>query len=164
MSEIVKICKVHGELTKEQTVINNSRKLSRNKTKFYYTQTLRCKQCNRERCKKWQQIHWRKRYEKEKNTEKYKRMSKNITLKRQFGITLEDYERMLKEQNDCCAICFKTEKVKDGKYKTLRSLSVDHCHDTKKVRGLLCNNCNRMLGYSQDSIAIHESAINYLKR
>jgi len=78
-------------------------------------------------------------------------------LKRDYGITKNDYDRMLKEQKECCAIC--------GRHQSelRRSLSVDHNHETGKVRGLLCGLCNLILGNAKDSRTILESAIIYLE-
>ena len=80
---------------------------------------------------------------------------KNNELRKSFGITLEDYNRMREEQNGVCAICG---QIDDNGF----SLAVDHCHTTKKVRGLLCANCNRGLGIFNDSIDLLTKAINYL--
>ena len=66
-----------------------------------------------------------------------KGIGRNYRLKRNYGITQEDYEKKMKEQNGICAIC-------DGASK---SLVVDHNHKTGRVRGLLCTRCNLMLGY-----------------
>ena len=85
----------------------------------------------------------------------------NESYKRLYGITEEDYLRMLKEQNEVCKICLKPETAK-AKDKVKR-LSVDHCHTTGKVRGLLCDNCNKALGCFKDSISNLENAIKYLK-
>lgn len=63
---------------------------------------------------------------------------RNSFLKRNYGITLEEYNGLLKKQNGGCAIC-------GAKPKT-RSLNVDHNHKTMWVRGLLCHLCNRALG------------------
>jgi Autographiviridae endonuclease VII len=84
-------------------------------------------------------------------------------IRRKYGITLEDYESMLKKQNNVCAICFKEDMTIEANSMRLKGLCIDHCHITNKVRGLLCNKCNPMIGYSQDSIQILESAIRYLK-
>jgi len=82
---------------------------------------------------------------------------KNNELRKKFGITLEDYNKMYEEQNGCCKIC-------NSSYsKEKQALSVDHCHITGKVRGLLCNTCNRALGMFKDSQEILESAAKYLK-
>lgn len=83
---------------------------------------------------------------------------KNWELKRVFGITLEEYENMLQKQNNVCAICFNPETSRKHK-----KLSVDHCHTTKKVRGLLCSNCNLGIGNLQDSTQNLRNAIKYLE-
>ena len=87
---------------------------------------------------------------------------KNLELKKSFGITLEDYNNMLKAQNNVCAICSKPETTYDSKHKKVRSLSVDHCHTTGKVRGLLCAHCNHAIGKFNDDISLIQNAINYL--
>jgi len=69
------------------------------------------------------------------------------------------YETKLEQQNNTCAICFKPEQ--SNRYKTL---CVDHCHTTGKIRGLLCSNCNRALGLLKDDRGNLQSAINYLER
>ena len=61
------------------------------------------------------------------------------TLKRKYGITLDIYNDMLKNQKGVCKIC--KQLCKSGKV-----LAVDHCHQTGKVRGLLCATCNTGLG------------------
>ena len=84
----------------------------------------------------------------------------NESYKRLYGITEEDYLRMLKEQNEVCKICLKPETAK-AKDKVKR-LSVDHCHMTGKVRGLLCHKCNTTLGKYEDNIETFERFIEYL--
>lgn len=74
-----------------------------------------------------------------------------------YGLTLEDYDKLFKEQNGCCAIC----ETHQSELK--HSLSVDHNHETNKIRGLLCNNCNRSIGLLKDDIEVLEKAIVYLK-
>ncbi len=73
-----------------------------------------------------------------------------------YGITLEQYNVMLENQNEKCKICGNV--CPSGK-----SLAVDHDHDTKKIRGLLCKNCNIGLGLFFDNISLLETAIEYLK-
>lgn len=75
--------------------------------------------------------------------------------KKQYGITVEHYDEMFKKQNGCCAIC-KEPKLLD------RNLAVDHCHNSKKVRGLLCQGCNMGLGFFKDDINLLSKAILYL--
>lgn len=79
-------------------------------------------------------------------------------LLRRFGLTLEDYDILLMAQGGVCAICGKPETTKS------KNLSVDHCHTTKKVRGLLCDGCNKGIGCLKDSIPNLSAAIEYLKR
>jgi len=67
-----------------------------------------------------------------------KRILANKRLLKKYGITLDQYNTMLEQQNYCCAIC-KTEP-------TNIALAVDHCHTSGKIRKLLCSSCNRCLG------------------
>jgi hypothetical protein len=91
---------------------------------------------------------------------KLKRKIRGYKLK-QFGMTHEDYEAMLASQNGVCATCKKPEKVRQGY--GLKHLAIDHDHQTGRVRGLLCQNCNLMIGHSHDSIELLQAAIDYLK-
>lgn len=77
---------------------------------------------------------------------------------KKYGITIAEYNSMLIAQNNSCAICGHSE-MKDKNFFPL----IDHCHDTNKVRGLLCMNCNQGLGKFKDDIAILSNAIRYLK-
>ena len=80
---------------------------------------------------------------------------KNWHLQTHYNINLDQFKVMLKKQDNKCAIC---------KLKSSRSLHVDHNHNTKEVRGLLCYKCNSLLGYSQDNIKILKSAIKFLMK
>ena len=82
-------------------------------------------------------------------------------LKKKYGISVEEYDRMLTSQNGVCAICGgrETHVHKSGK---LKELAVDHDHKTNEVRGLLCMNCNQALGRFQDSMENLHRAIAYL--
>ena len=81
-------------------------------------------------------------------------------LKHKFGITEIQYNEMLKNQNNACAICKSTES---GDSRTTK-LAVDHCHETGVVRGLLCSSCNKAIGFLKDSIENLKNAIGYLKK
>jgi len=70
----------------------------------------------------------------------------NFHLIKKYGIDLDAYNNLLLKQNNVCAIC-KGEQKRDGV-----RLSVDHDHKTKEIRGLLCDNCNRAIGFLQDDI------------
>ncbi len=91
-------------------------------------------------------------------------------LKRKYGVTLEEYEAKLAEQNGLCAICNREEtritRPNAKKYFNGEAprLSLDHDHATGKVRGLLCYKCNIGIGQLQDSVENLESAIAYLKK
>lgn len=88
-------------------------------------------------------------------------LSANIRRKYKGMENLDCYNSILKKQNGVCAMCFKENTVtRNGK---IKRFAIDHCHKTKKVRGLLCGFCNAMLGYAKDSIETLESAIRYLK-
>lgn len=78
-----------------------------------------------------------------------------------FAITVEQYDEMLARQGGVCAICQaeETQTVRG----TVRGLSVDHDHETGRVRGLLCNLCNGLIGFAGDDPAVLASAIDYLK-
>lgn len=97
--------------------------------------------------------------------EKNKERSRPRAIERTYGITIEDYNNLLDQQNNCCAIC--REESKDGK-----SLHIDHDHSCcpgrkscgKCVRQLLCGHCNSMLGYAKDNIETLEAAKKYLER
>jgi hypothetical protein len=82
---------------------------------------------------------------------------------RRLGCSNEKYQSHFNTQGGKCAIC----GVRQGhrsRYGKVCRLAVDHDHRTGKVRGLLCNNCNRGLGRFKDSIENLEAAIRYLKR
>ena len=110
-----------------------------------------------ERSKKYYQKHKEKR---KVYRESRKISKRNSNLQRQFGITLDDYNRMSQQQNGVCAICGKPETAHNQG--GLRPLSVDHDHKTGKVRGLLCGRCNTGLGQFQENKLFLLSAITYL--
>ena len=86
--------------------------------------------------------------------EKTKLWAHHANIKR-YGISVQDYQVLLKKQNSVCSICKEVEKKK-------QHLSIDHSHFTQKVHGLLCDRCNRLLGLCQDNSAILIRAAEYL--
>lgn len=84
-------------------------------------------------------------------------------LKTKFNLSLDDYENMLQNQNNVCAICRRPETAINHRSKKIKLLAVDHCHITKKVRKLLCQKCNHMLGACEENILTLENMINYIK-
>ena len=100
-------------------------------------------------------VKFRKEYKKNGKREKYNR--KHIL--KQYNLTQEDYERLLEGQNGQCAICGKKKPGGNRKH-----FSVDHCHKTGKVRGLLCYSCNISLGLMGDNPETVQSAYDYLTK
>jgi len=80
--------------------------------------------------------------------------STNYNLRARYGITLREYNILLDKQNGVCAVC--------GRGPGKRSLHVDHCHKTGRIRALLCSNCNSTLGKVRDDINILNKLIEYL--
>jgi hypothetical protein len=97
-----------------------------------------------------------KNYELKKWKHKHKENIHNQMIKYKFGLTSAEYANMLNKQEGKCAIC--------GQKQLKFKLSVDHCHTTGKVRGLLCRTCNVGLGAFREDIQIMKSAIKYLKQ
>lgn len=89
----------------------------------------------------------------EKHPETRKIFTRNSRI-RKYGIQPEIYYKLLNEQENRCIICKKEENK--------RNLSIDHSHKTGKVRGLLCSNCNRGIGFLKDDVEILKNAILYL--
>lgn len=139
MTNSMRTCNVCGE-TKPLTEYYKTKKDG----KFYHG---KCKSC----------------YVK-KQQEKYDpRKGKDKNLRYSYGIGIEDYDRMFEEQEGKCKICGATEAGgrKSGRGK-MDGFYVDHCHDTGKVRGLLCIHCNRALGLVGDNIDTLTRMITYL--
>jgi hypothetical protein len=87
------------------------------------------------------------------NSPKKKELARKRHLKHKYNIDVNLYDKMYKSQNGECAIChIKSDNI----------MSVDHCHNTGDIRGLLCSNCNNGLGHFKDNIDILKKAIDYL--
>ena len=120
-----------------------------------------CKDCKRQINNAWytqNKTHVIKKvqaYQKERpgQVAKYKRKS---DLRRKYNLTPEEYDQMYMTQLGLCSVCHDPfgEEVP----------CVDHCHSTGKVRGLLHDRCNRVLGQANDSIELLQSAIEYLQK
>jgi len=106
--------------------------------------------------KKWGDAHKEKRRviqaksNAKGNIKEYKSL---WAMMNKYNMTLEQYKALAKKQNNRCAICYNDGVV----------LNVDHCHDTGKVRGLLCSSCNRGLGFLGDTVKGVKRALDYLK-
>lgn len=78
---------------------------------------------------------------------------------RKYGLTIEQYDRMLEEQKGLCYLCSTNIARTNGN----KNLGVDHCHKTGKVRKLLCAKCNTGLGVFNDNVELMQKAIAYVK-
>ena len=83
-----------------------------------------------------------------------------LHMKRSYGIGLDEYNTMFTNQQGKCAIC----SGEPPKNQHKKRLNIDHCHATGKVRGLLCDACNRAIGLLKDSPDLLNKAISYLAR
>lgn len=148
-------------MTNEERKLYNKQYYNNNKEKY---QQLRIE--NREKNKKYlkeyyinnreKSIEYQKKYniinkEKNKKRDEYRHI-------KQYNITIEQYDDIFKLQEGKCHICGKHQNELKTK------LCVDHNHKTNKVRGLLCDKCNRGLGHFNDDIEILMRAIDYLQK
>lgn len=90
-------------------------------------------------------------------------LEKDYQLQYNFGITLDEYNTKLENQNYCCAICGKESGTDLHSGARTKQLSVDHDHRTGLVRGLLCNDCNRAIGQMKDDVKLLRKAAEYLE-
>jgi hypothetical protein len=119
------------------------------------------------------------------NPERYAELQRSARVRhrlRKYGITLDEFNALLVQQNGCCAICgSKNSGVKlngrDGpkrcskngwpsvsKKEGHRPWHIDHDHQTGRVRGLLCHSCNLALGYVKDDVSLLRRMVSYLER
>lgn len=98
---------------------------------------------------RWKAIALRARKKNGKQVTRYRRWKK-------YGLTEEAFELLFTFQRGCCAIC-------STEFGESRTIKVDHCHGSKRVRGLLCSGCNSGLGHFKDNEEVLMNAINYLR-
>lgn len=113
------------------------------RSKLYPKRDTRCKPCAHANSKAWHKANYSPEHIRDKK------------LRKLYGITLEDQERMRREQGHKCAICLKSIDKK---------FAVDHCHTTGKVRAILCPTCNFGIGYLYDNPETMESAAAYIRQ
>lgn len=87
----------------------------------------------------------------------YPDLTRRSNLRKWYGLSIEEYERLFEAQKGCCAICGRPQD--EQKFR----LAVDHCHETGVVRGLLCSPCNTGLGSLADSPELLRIAADYLE-
>ena len=102
-----------------------------------------CKKCQHKLSKKYRQ------------TEKGKMVVTRHNLKRGYGMTIEQYNQMLADQNGVCFLC--------GKPELHRRLCVDHNHETGEIRKLLCTKCNWNGGYIENNVDLGKQILKYIK-
>lgn len=125
-------------------------------------------------CKKQKDAEWYKNYYKnnpggfskwqQENPEKAKKAKRDRHLQSLYGLSRVEYEQLATKQNNLCAICKKPESIINKKTGLTKNLSVDHCHSTGKIRGLLCGNCNTAIGLLKENIVTCKAVISYLKK
>lgn len=119
-----------------------------------------CKKC----ISKHQKIHYSKpdikksRIERQRTPE-YRLQQRKHHLKKNYGISIYDYDKMLDLQGNKCAVC----KIKTPNGQSDKYFHIDHCHKTEKVRGLLCSTCNMGLGLFKENIEVLNNLIQYIK-
>lgn len=118
----------------------------------------RCKTCNYELQREWLEKNkdkerLRQRIYYKNNKEYVTALNEKYRLKKKYGITPEEVEQTKAVQDYKCAIC----KIED-------KLVIDHCHNSGIFRGLLCGQCNKLLGCAKDDIQILLNAVSYLEK
>ena len=130
-----------------------------------YTSNKGCYECVRSKDAETNRKH---KENKEANWTEFQLKRRNREYKREYGITYLQYRHMVMTQDYKCAICGVNERfmeIEDWKQKGwLGDLVVDHCHETKKVRGAICHNCNTGIGNLKHDKKILSKAIRYLER
>jgi len=94
----------------------------------------------------------------EDNRERYLENKRKSNLKHKYGITIDEYNEIFEKQKGCCAIC----NTHQSELK--KALCVDHNHETGEIRGLLCDRCNRVLGFFNDETPLFIQSILYLNK
>lgn len=109
-------------------------------------------------CKTASTLAWRARNRDKYNASMRRYNSihrKRIHFQSAYGITLDEYYKILEDQAYRCAMCRKLPSTK-------RQLVVDHCHGSGRIRGLLCYGCNRAIAILDNPVA-YKQAVEYLK-
>lgn len=85
-------------------------------------------------------------------------LKKCANLVRRYGISLKQRDELIINQDYKCAICLKNLLKEESK-----RVHVDHCHDTGKIRGILCHYCNAGIGHFEDDLNLLQRAVIYLE-
>lgn len=173
------LCKTCKKIKGKQYFELNKKDISKKNKEYYLThrkETL--KQCKKYALEHKEEIKTRRHKWYKKNKKHHNQLTKQYylkhkskllkdgfrqALKRNFNLSINDYNTMMQEQKGVCAICKRTETLKKTNGISVRRLSVDHDHKTGKVRGLLCNRCNVILGKIEDNTILLNTMIKYLQ-
>ena len=132
---------------KDESVIDGESLYFQKDKQKKYGFRMQCKECRSFKTKEWRS--------KNENMLNIKNASRKMIVR--YGISIDDYDDMLRSQNGVCAICG-TSKIAKNKTR----FAIDHCHNTGRIRGLLCTNCNSGIGKLKDNPNILIKAYEYL--
>lgn len=165
------VCKKHGELTFDEIKANSkghgvcrlchregaNRRRNNNRAEF----NAKMENDRKNNPEKWDKIY-KKAYQNKR--EEHGDLLSLIKVCEKRKIKLEKYFQMIEDQDNKCAICNKEETCIDGRSvnKKPRRLSIDHCHVSGKVRGLLCHSCNTAIGKLKDDLELFKKAMDYI--
>jgi len=169
MNILYKNCKHHGELKQEDIKVHLGKYLvcrichrltagkKRNENRSWFN--AKQAQDKIDNPEKWE-AEYKRQYRKLRENQGELLSLKKVCNARR--ITVDHYLQMLEEQDFKCSICRQEETCKDPRHDRVRRLSIDHCHTTGVVRGLLCHSCNTALGKFKDDTMMMQRAIEYI--
>lgn len=188
-----KTCKVHGELSAQDIQIEKIKYKTasgeiRESHQYRCRICRRAKDMKYKHAHKEERLEYNRQWRSENRErvnanerrrrkeipEKYKEWSRNQRERlgslhslrestRLRNISIDDYNAMHEAQNGLCAICEKPNSQKSRTKGEICRLAIDHCHNTGKIRALLCGACNKGLGHFKDDIYLLLTAIQYLQ-
>lgn len=97
---------------------------------------------NPEKVKAWDTQKYRKQYA--KNPSRFWKRARKAHYKKQYGLTIEEYDTMMRKSGLKCKLCRLP-------FSAVRKKAMDHCHKTEKVRGVICRSCNAAMGLARDN-------------
>jgi len=115
----------------------------------FYTGRRDCKDCKNAAARKI-------RIDEPERYAKYKKRHNEYLKEKRYGISQDQFDKMLVNQNNMCKIC-------GNEFKSTKDAHIDHCHNSDMVRGILCNGCNIAIGQFYDNTDIMDNAIKYLQ-
>lgn len=117
----------------------------------FYDHSKQRKQSHCKKCNHFARSKWAKNNKTAANL-----VARKSRFKILYNITENDYIMLLKEQKFLCKIC-------NLEHSESKPLCVDHCHETGKIRGLICKSCNNAIGLLKHNITVIQNALNYLQ-